>query len=178
MAGSLLLPAAPPSSSSFSSPSRPSHARLEHWRRCPVCKTVCAVESAVLIYVNRHTARCCGGRGRQGWGGRTAAAADAEMIPILFGDATAMGRGGRRWRAATRALPPPTSTAATTAAAVAAERCARCCRHWRRRRRGDNAMVTTATTAMATATTACTVTAASTATAVTATAVTATAPSH
>ncbi len=97
MAGFLLFPAAPPLLLSFSSPSRLSHARREHWRRCPVCKTVCAVESVMLIYINRHTAM----------GGRTAAAANAKMILILLRDVAAMGRKRRRWWAATRTLPPP-----------------------------------------------------------------------
>jgi hypothetical protein len=47
-----------------------------------------------------------GGRGRQGWGGRTAAAVDAKMIPILLGDAEAMGQRGGQWQAATH-VPPP-----------------------------------------------------------------------
>jgi hypothetical protein len=69
MAGFLLFPAAPPSLLSFSSPSRPSHARRDHWRQCPVCKTVCAVELVMPIYVNRHTAHCCGGKGGMTMGG-------------------------------------------------------------------------------------------------------------
>jgi hypothetical protein len=69
MVGSLLFPAAPPSLWLFSSPSCPSHARWEHWRQCPICKTVCAVESVVPMYVNRHTARHCGGKGEMRMGG-------------------------------------------------------------------------------------------------------------
>jgi hypothetical protein len=61
-----------------------------------------------------------GGRGRRGWGGRTAAADNAEMIPILLRDAAAIGRRGKRRRAAKRALPPPTLTAATASLAATA----------------------------------------------------------
>ncbi len=60
----------------------------------PVRKTVCAVGLVVPIYVNRYTARCCGGKGEMRMGGRTAATADAKMIPILLGDAAAVGRRG------------------------------------------------------------------------------------
>jgi hypothetical protein len=63
MAGSLLIPAAPPLLSLFSSPSCLSHARWEHWHKCPICKTLCAVELVMPIYVNCHTARCCGEKG-------------------------------------------------------------------------------------------------------------------
>jgi hypothetical protein len=169
MAESLLFPAAPLLLLSFLSPSYPSHARQEHWCQCPICKTACAVELVLPIYVNHHTAHCCGWRGEMRMGGRTVAAAGAKMIPILLGDAAAMGqRGQRRW-AATHALPPPpTSTAATTAAAVAAGRRAHCCHCWRWQRRGDNTTVMTVTTATMTATMGCTVTAASTVTATTA----------
>jgi hypothetical protein len=111
-----------------------------------------------------------GGRGRQGWGGRNAAAVNAKMIPILLGDAVAMGRRGRQRRATRRTLPPPMLMAATMAAAVAAGRCACCCHCWWWRRHEDNAMVMTMTTATAMATTACTVTAVSMATGATATA--------
>jgi hypothetical protein len=48
-----------------------------------------------------------GGRERQGWEGKTAAAANAEMIPIFLRDAAAMGQRGQRRRAATQALPRP-----------------------------------------------------------------------
>jgi hypothetical protein len=104
MAGSLLFPAAMSSSSSwFSSPSRPSHARREHRRQCPVCKTVCVVELAVLIYVNRHTARRCGGKGEMRMGGedcRRRRRRDDPDPPRGCGDdgpkgATAAGRDAR-----------------------------------------------------------------------------------
>jgi hypothetical protein len=48
-----------------------------------------------------------GERGRQGWGGRTATATNTKMIPILLGDAAAMGCRGPRRRAMTHTLPPP-----------------------------------------------------------------------
>jgi hypothetical protein len=69
MAESLLFPAAPLLLSLFSSPSRLSHARREHWRQCPICKTVCAVELVMPIYVNCHTVHHCRGKGEMRMGG-------------------------------------------------------------------------------------------------------------
>jgi alkanesulfonate monooxygenase SsuD/methylene tetrahydromethanopterin reductase-like flavin-dependent oxidoreductase (luciferase family) len=163
MAGSLLFPTTPPLLSLFSPPSRPSHARREHWRQCPVCKTVCAVELVVPIYVNRHTARHCGGKGEMRMGGEDCRRRQHQDDPNppwgCGGDgpkvATTAGRNAR--------APPPSSMAATMAAAVAAGRRACCCCCWRRRQSEDDATVTTATMATMTATMACTVMAASTA---------------
>jgi hypothetical protein len=167
MAGSLLFPAAAPSSSSFSSPSRPSHTRREHWCRCLICKTVCAVELVLLIYVNRHTAHRCRGKGKARMGGEDCCCHRRQRRNDLDPPRGCGGNGlkGATRRAVLRVFPPPMSTAVMMVAMVLVGCHSLCCHCWRRRQCGDNTTVTTATTATTMATMACTARAVSTATA-------------
>ncbi len=169
MVESLLFPAAPLLSSWCSSSSRLPHAWREHQRWCPVCKTVCAVEPVVPIYINHHTAHHCVGKGEARMEGEDCRCRQHQDDPE-----PPWGCGGNRPKGATtagrdaRTSPPPTLTAATTAAAVAAGCGACCCHRWRWQKHKDNATVTMATTATTTAMMVCTVTAASTETVATA----------
>jgi hypothetical protein len=168
MAGSFLFPAIPPLSLLFSSPSHLFHARREHRRQCPICKTVCAVKSVVPIYINRHTACHCGGKGETRMGGEDCRCRQCQDDPDPPRRCIGNGPKGATTVGCDTCAPPPMSTAATTAATVVAGHNACCCHHQRRQQRGDNATVTMATMGTTTETTACTVTAASTAAAATA----------
>jgi hypothetical protein len=107
MAGSLLFPAAPPLLLLFSSPSRPSHPRREHRRQCPVCKTMCAVESVVPIYVNRHTARRCRGKGEMRMGGEDCSRRQRQDVPDPPRGCGGDGLKGARTVGRNMGAPPP-----------------------------------------------------------------------
>ncbi len=106
MARALLFPIAAPLLSSFSSPSHPSNAWREHWCRCPICKTMCAVELVVLVYINHHTACHCGGKGEAKMGGEDCCCQCRDDPNPPWG-CGGNGLKGVTRRAASRALPPP-----------------------------------------------------------------------
>jgi hypothetical protein len=157
MAGSLLFPATPLLSLLFTSLSHLSHARQEHQRQCPVCKTMCMVKSVVPIYVNRHTARHCGGEGEMRMGGEDCHRRQLQDDPDLPRVCGSNGPKGATMVGRDAPAPLPTSTAAMTVTAIVAGRRACCCCCWWQQRRGDNAKVTMATMVTTTSTMACTV---------------------